>query len=541
MTTTNQQQFEDLEIATVDGLQQFLKNAQMQYQIGIEYETDQLIRGVELSGLPLSDRFTAVQSIVKELIQKLRAGHRIDHTDALELQVAYNDLIAGLQSVQTNHRISKSTPDEAAAVTPVIPTSPTGDKGADEADDVEKEEETGLVERHQVSDTTQLATPAPQKVKQNTVAVDIAKTTERNEFVTTSAIKPKTGNITINKIEQSAAAHEPEAQADEMHSATPERRQSDKRVKGTITSKTQHHSQNTDGSTSVPIHAKPVKILNRKERAKISFVIKKSIERYKKLQKKCPDPTIVQTLLFDEAEEGIDHLKRLLKQKTVEKSQLIAISEVATHIKHSLNGVQDAMVGATPNDSDVPIITKQVTQSSMVNKPVSFVPTSVTAKKSEISDRPVSRPITTLPRPVPEHEIKSLTRMYLSRPEYQPFILENYSSMEAFEHILDATVTSIESEAVNSIDRWLGDVPASAFSMLSEMTITEIRDFCGRPYEEILHDLQQQNIAYDTFVLWRDSIADMQKLIPESNNMTLGELYARYIVTLAMRDEGNAQ
>lgn len=274
-----------------------------------------------------------------------------------------------------------------------------------------------------------------------------------------------------------------------------------------------------------------------KERAKVKLVIEKSQRRFGDLKKKYKNPTLVQELLFEEAREGIEHLELLIKKPSFKKDKLLAVSEVAAHIKDALDTIAD--VGEGRKSSRVPFISQQTGASGA--KTVSFVPTSVTTRRPGVVKRTIPKQLQTLPRPADVYQSESLTKKYLTSHRHLQFLQNHYSSPAGFEQILDATITKIEADTIDSIEKWLGDLPASAFAFLSDMSVREVITFSNRSYEEVTYDLQQQNIKYETFVAWRDLLNEMLDLVSGGENMNFGELFANWMFELAMQDAGNSQ
>ncbi|MCA9358313.1 hypothetical protein KC902_03565 [Candidatus Kaiserbacteria bacterium] len=132
----------------------------------------------------------------------------------------------------------------------------------------------------------------------------------------------------------------------------------------------------------------------------------------------------------------------------------------------------------------------------------------------------------------PEHDKRSLTKLYLSSPFYQEFIVSHYTSPAAFERMLDTIVTQIESKTTDVFERWLGEEKASAFLFMEEQTVGEILQLAAD--REVRSILAEQNIKYETFLAWIDMIEEMQTVVGEDTALRFGELYARWVIESEM-------
>jgi hypothetical protein len=162
---------------------------------------------------------------------------------------------------------------------------------------------------------------------------------------------------------------------------------------------------------------------------------------------------------------------------------------------------------------------------------VSFVPSTITASKPKNTiQRSVPKQLVTLTRPEAIHKPFSLTTSYLTAPRYQTHISTHYSSNEAFERLLDASVTTLEAQTIDGIERWLGDTPASAFHYVKDMTLSEFSTLSRKKYEEIVATLRAENIKYETFLVWRDLFDEMSMAVSLSATATFGQLFAIFMI-----------
>lgn len=145
------------------------------------------------------------------------------------------------------------------------------------------------------------------------------------------------------------------------------------------------------------------------------------------------------------------------------------------------------------------------------------------------------RPLTSDIAPAnPIHETTSLTERYLQGPEYKNYILEHFSSLGAFEKLLDSIVTKIEANNIDPIEKWLGETFASPFDFLKDMTLEELDAFSKRSSLDIRADLKKENIKYEAYLEWIDLRSEMEELIPARSDMTYGELFAVFMIEREM-------
>ena len=173
-----------------------------------------------------------------------------------------------------------------------------------------------------------------------------------------------------------------------------------------------------------------------------------------------------------------------------------------------------------------------------VTKPTprtSFIPASVAAQpKQNPVKRNVPKELVSLPRTESVHEKQSLTNRYLKAPKYQAFIAEHFSSPGGFERILDSTITKIEAETIDHIERWLGETSASAFELIKDMTIAEVEAMAASGYDNIHFLLQKENVKYETFVAWVEVLEVMVDAMEPPKNVPFGELFARFMIESEM-------
>ena len=128
----------------------------------------------------------------------------------------------------------------------------------------------------------------------------------------------------------------------------------------------------------------------------------------------------------------------------------------------------------------------------------------------------------------------SLTRRYLVSSEYSQFISEHYSSPEAFEKVLQIEIQNFDSQHTDKMSEYFGEKRASAFGLLQDMSIEKIRNFYSQPYDEKVAFLREQNVSYDSVMVWFDLIHIMTDAVGENPDMHLGELFAKWMIETEM-------
>ena len=326
----------------------------------------------------------------------------------------------------------------------------------------------------------------------------------------------------------------------------------------------------------------------REDTSEIELLLKREVDRAKslfgRLKSTYKQPTEVEKLLLDEAKESIEQLEIItVKIKVIHqtvdsqgetKSKLLSylnsIKQITEHLKeieeslkqqkHHTVVKERVSKQMTVEESDtevmVPISVSAVTSTASKKKrrrknknnktteendlqttgrSVSFIPTSVTTKVQNPVKRAVPKELITLSRSDKVHETESLTEKYLTTSKYRDFIAENFSSPTGFERIIDATITKLESQTIDHIEKWLGETHASAFDYLKDATIEELHSLSEIPFAEIKQLLQKENIKYETFVVWQDLLADMLSTMTPPAQTTLGELFARWMIEEQMK------
>ena len=469
MAKRDKQEFEELSIGTVTGLQAFLRNAQLLYNTGLSREEELVGEGDLEYGDLLHSAFSELRQTTTDLISNLQSGLSVSDEDAKILQRRYDELSKLVTEVRKVAK-KKKQPAPPPKPEPVAKVEPKESK------------------------------PKP---------VDKRPVKKR----------PKTGSINVTSDDAEVIDVKQQMKVDNQS----------KRAQNKST-------KNKKGFTSEAA-------IDSGYRKSIGVVAEKSRQELATLKKKYPKPNKVQQMLFEEAKEGIEQLELVTKKSGLSKDKQASVAEIASYVKHALTGVVEAEevemeTGAQPDR--VPVVTEQADDAFLKaernESPVSFVPTSVTGAKSKITKRPIPKRLQTLPKPDDVYERESLTDTYLTAPKYKHFIEKNYSSTANFERIIDATITDIESSTIDQIEKWLGDVPASAFGFVKEMLIFELAAFANRPHEAIVADLQRENVKYETFAQWRDLVDEMLELVEGGEKMKFGQLFVHWMAEIAMKE-----
>lgn len=479
----NTKEYEELTIDTIEGLQAFLKNAQAQYNIGLEQEAE----GSVLNGDQLDITFQAVRTLVRSLITKVQTGKIVTTSDAEELQSKYDSFVKVIHE--------KPVPEKTVEPKTVA---------IQELQELKKEESTLVVSKASIERITEDFSPRSGKLA---ITSDDQAVIDINDRVSVPYVD------TVND-----------------ESAKKKKKRRKRKKKSTFSE--------FDAQNSTVEEQRQEASFEGAQR--LQAVVTQSQEKFAKVKDKYPKPSLTQEMLLEEAKEGIEHLELLSKKQNITEELLIASAEIASHIQNALHAIHDAgvlnivteKVGAT----DVPIVVTEAKGAKVAEESVSFVPTSITIASKNPVKRSVPKTLSSLPRPDDIHSKESLTETYLIAQKYRQFILENYSSTKSFEQILDATVTKMEAGTIDHIERWLGDLPASAFYYIKDMTLLELAKFSDQGYDKIKATLKEENVKYETFVLWQDLIDEMVQIIPAQPSMKFAQLFALWMVEIAMQD-----
>ncbi|MCA9362948.1 hypothetical protein KC851_01385 [Candidatus Kaiserbacteria bacterium] len=131
--------------------------------------------------------------------------------------------------------------------------------------------------------------------------------------------------------------------------------------------------------------------------------------------------------------------------------------------------------------------------------------------------------------PVDEvHEETSLTKKYLSDHKSVSYLAQFFSTPAAFEKILDSNISHLENRAYDRLEGWFNTQYASPFAYLQDFRLDEIYTLSKQ--DDRRDVLGKENIKYDAFLLWVDKIPEMLDLVEATDQTTLGELYAKWMV-----------
>tara|TARA_B100000508_G_scaffold38018_2_gene29795 strand:+ start:6820 stop:9477 length:2658 start_codon:yes stop_codon:yes gene_type:complete len=118
--------------------------------------------------------------------------------------------------------------------------------------------------------------------------------------------------------------------------------------------------------------------------------------------------------------------------------------------------------------------------------------------------------------------------------EYDDFF-STYEPTE-FDRVMRSEVRAYEQKMSDGLENFLGIKRNSAFEFMKGMAIHEIQTILGEYGAAQRSDFEDQfNVRYETFVAWCDQIEEMGSLIEVTDDMTFGELYARWIIEQEQR------
>jgi hypothetical protein len=232
------------------------------------------------------------------------------------------------------------------------------------------------------------------------------------------------------------------------------------------------------------------------------------------------------------AEEGVDErdlyntsARKVMEITPDDTEQTIEII-VAEKTKARIE--EQAVVKAEPKPQPAPILTQPVVESPREpdRAPLAEI------ERHDVINAVVPKSTHHVIAAAPELAEQSLTRQYLSDPEYQEFIAAYYTSATAFERMLDTTITQIEARTVDAFARWLREEQKSPFVVLEPLLVTEVIQLSQS--RDIRVSLLEENIKYETFLAWVDLIPEMQSVVGAAAQMKFGELFARYMIESEM-------
>ena len=131
-------------------------------------------------------------------------------------------------------------------------------------------------------------------------------------------------------------------------------------------------------------------------------------------------------------------------------------------------------------------------------------------------------------------EAGSLVELSGLMDEYYDFF-EEHDPTE-FDKVVRSEVAAYERKLSDGLENFLGIKRRSAFELMKGMTLGEISDLIGEYSAAERSRFEERfNVRYDTFLSWSDQIDEMQKLVETNDEMSFGELYARWILEQELR------
>ncbi|MCA9360479.1 hypothetical protein H6785_00050 [Candidatus Nomurabacteria bacterium] len=177
---------------------------------------------------------------------------------------------------------------------------------------------------------------------------------------------------------------------------------------------------------------------------------------------------------------------------------------------------------------------KKSTSHSFVRDDINTAERSVVAKveRTDPINEAVEQNVSPQTETKQEIQRNSLASKYLRDEKYRWYLKSNYGSLSSYDKKLSTTVVQIEAYAMDAFERWLGERFESPFAFLKDMTIAEVIELASR--KDTRNILATEKIKYEAFVIWIDLIPKMQEIIGSNPQLTLGELFARWIIESEM-------
>jgi hypothetical protein len=471
MNTADHNQYQEMAIDSLPGLAVVATNVEAQYKIGLKKEVAQIAVGDYGYGKALHESVQMVRDAIERLKEKVVSAESVSSNEATQLQHHYDRLVRLVQQPITALS-TQNVASETGQVAPATSVQPQSKK---------------LPPR-----------PAPRNdfSDHRRHGGDFSITNQTHHAPVVPETQPHTGRLLIHSDETTNS-----------QATTAEAKPIDVPIKISLSS--QYDPQRSGLATADQI-------------AKVHHLATTLRQQLSVTSKQKPALTDARSVVYEEAKDGIEQLEALAKKNDLTQHQFSRVTDIAKHVRQTLSVLREL-------SDTVPVVTKgTMTEGS---PGISFVPRSITNQKKRVARRTIPPPLQSLPKPDPAYQTDSLTERYLlSSTRYQQWLRNHYSSPKAFEQILDATITKIEASTIDPIEKWLGELPASAFSFIADMPVHDVIAFARRPYEHVLADLQKQNVKYETFVAWRDKIDEMLSVVPDGTSLRFGQLFAIFMI-----------
>lgn len=469
-----QPEYEELSLTSVTGLQTVFRNIQQLYQRGLAIEAERLIPATSAVGKRFHNAYQAVRQELESLISETEKGIIMSTAAATALQTKYDAFVEAERALVTyQEQTLQVTTPEVSLSTPTVPHH----------DELRMPTRTSVVVAVQsVESTPQTETEIETKIEAETETEIRVKKKKRKR-------KKRPSPDTVLEVSTPPTPHLKKLQYE--------------------------------------IYAYEKKAAPLREEILAAPVESEVHERTQSLHQELRSAS-VQSLELIKAPETPYLLEKLSYFHTLAETAFTELTLLHDYVRTVMREAVSPSVDETVAIPITSAVTTTVTPDT--SERVSFVPATIVTKAKNPVHRSVPKQLVSLAKPEAIHEPFSLTETYLTSARYKAHIIEHYSSIEAFERILDASVTTLESETIDSIDRWLGDTPASAFHYVKDMPLPAFVSFASSGYDQITEQLQAQNIRYETFLVWRDLYDEMISIIHPTEAMVYGELFARFMI-----------
>jgi hypothetical protein len=158
-------------------------------------------------------------------------------------------------------------------------------------------------------------------------------------------------------------------------------------------------------------------------------------------------------------------------------------------------------------------------------------------------------PVETVPTNKSEKEKSSKAEEVLSFPDnvnstndpkFKKFVEQSYGSLESFNRKVDAEAKKIDKKAYDITD-WLSGINyESPFTLLSDMTLDEVKEFDKKENNvEVRNILEESRVKYTAYRNWIDEISNMQNEVDTDQKTTVADLFGIYLAKSKVQSDNN--
>ena len=101
---------------------------------------------------------------------------------------------------------------------------------------------------------------------------------------------------------------------------------------------------------------------------------------------------------------------------------------------------------------------------------------------------------------------------------------------KGFDRAISAAIERLDRNTYDFTDTIFGQSFKSPYTILNSMSIEDFEKFSAKPNPELRYDLQQNNVKYETYLLWADLVQDMKKVMPYQATTTVGDMFGRMVL-----------